>query len=70
MSFLEKKNSLTDEEVDELLYYYEQGINVGKEETIVKCISNMINFNIDLDTISKITELPIKIVKQYKNLSN
>ena len=36
---------LKDEEINELLYYYEQGINIGKEETILKIINNLIGLN-------------------------
>ena len=32
--FVEKKSNLTEEEISELLYYYQQGIDIGKEETI------------------------------------
>ena len=32
--FILKKSHLTENEINELLYYYKEGINIGKEETI------------------------------------
>jgi len=50
-SFIEKKSYLTDEEINELLYYYQQGIEIGKEETTLSIINNLIKLNIDKDII-------------------
>ena len=40
--FILKKSHLTENEINELLYYYKEGINIGKEETMTKLINNMI----------------------------
>ena len=50
-SFIEKKSYLTNEEINELLYYYQQGIEIGKEETTLSIINNLIKLNIDKDII-------------------
>lgn len=52
-NFIKMKSNLTEEEINELLYYYEQGINIGKEETTLKIINNLIRLNFDKTTISK-----------------
>lgn len=64
-NFIEKKSHLTEDEINELLYYYEQGINIGKEETIVKIINNMINLSFDIETIAKIVNKTPNKVKNY-----
>ena len=53
--FIDKKKNLTEEEINELLYYYQQGIEIGKEETINSIIYQLNDLNIDIDIISKIT---------------
>ena len=50
-SFIEKKSYLTNEEINELLYFYQQGIEIGKEETTLSIINNLIKLNIDKDII-------------------
>ena len=50
-SFIEKKSYLTNEEINELLYYYQQGIEIGKEETTLSIINNLIKLNIDKEII-------------------
>ena len=66
-NFIQKKKSLKEEEINELLYYYEQGINMGKEEIKLKVINNMIALNFDIDVISKILNISIKNVRNYLN---
>ena len=66
-NFIQKKKSLKEEEINELLYYYEQGINMGKEEIKLKVINNMIALNFDIDVISKILNISIKNVQSYLN---
>ena len=56
-NFIERKSNSTIEEVNELLYYYEQGIEIGKEDTILSIINNLINLNYDNETISKIVNI-------------
>ncbi len=64
-NFIERKSHLTENEINELLYYYQQGINIGKEETIVKVINNMINMSFDVEVIAKIVNQSPNKVKQY-----
>ena len=63
--FILKKSYLKENEINELLYYYKEGINIGKEETMTKLINNMIKYSIDLETISKITNKNSNQIKQY-----
>ena len=63
-SFIEKKANLTNEEVNELLYYYQRGIDIGKEETKLSIINNLIKLNIDKETISKIINIDISKLEQ------
>ena len=65
--FILKKSHLTENEINELLYYYKEGINIGKEETMTKLINNMIKYSLDLKTISKITNKKLTQIKQYLN---
>ena len=65
--FILKKSHLTENEINELLYYYKKGINIGKEETMTKLINNMIKCSLDLKTISKITNKKLTQIKQYLN---
>lgn len=65
--FIQKKKKLNEEEINELLYYYEQGINIGKEEIRLKVINNMINSKFDIDVISKILNINKKNIKKYLN---
>ena len=65
--FILKKSHLTENEINELLYYYKEGINIGKEETMTKLINNMIKCSLDLKTISKITNKKLTQIKQYLN---
>ena len=65
--FIQKKKNLNEEEINELLYYYEQGINIGKEEIRLKVINNMINSKFDIDVISKILNINKKNNKKYIN---
>ena len=44
-SFIEKKVNLTEDEINELLYYYQQGIEIGKEESTLSIINNLIKLN-------------------------
>lgn len=64
-NFIEKASNLTEEEINELLYYYQQGIDMGKEEILVQVINNLNNLNITIETISEVTQLPISKIKQY-----
>lgn len=66
-SFIEKKSYLTDEEINELLYYYQQGIDVGKEDTTLTIINNLIKLNIDKNSISKIVNISESKLNQLLN---
>lgn len=48
---------LNENEINELLYYYEQGIIIGKEEIILKVIDNMKKLNFDTNIIKTILEV-------------
>lgn len=63
-SFIEKKSYLTDEEINELLYYYQQGIDIGKEEVKLSIINNLIKLNIDKETISKAVNIDCNKLEQ------
>lgn len=65
--FIEKKKKLNENQIDELLYYYEQGISMGKEEIILKIINNMINLKFDIETISKILNISKSKINNYLN---
>ena len=65
--FILKKSHLTENEINELLYYYKEGINIGKEETMTKLINHMLKCSLDLKTISKITNKKLTQIKQYLN---
>ncbi len=66
-NFIQKKANLTDSEVNELLYYYTQGIEMGKEEATLSIINNLISLNMDNNTISKIVNLDEKKIEQLIN---
>ena len=66
-NFVEKKAVLSDDEVNELLYYYKHGIEVGKEEILIKVINNMVNMSFSMDVISKVVDKKPKEVKLYIN---
>lgn len=65
--FIQKKSHLSEDEINELLYYYEQGISIGKEDVLLTVINNMIKLNFDTKTISKITNKSEKQVLNYLN---
>lgn len=66
-NFIEKKRNLNESQINELLYYYEQGINMGKEETILKVIDNMNDLQFDIKIISKILNMSESEIKNYLN---
>ena len=66
-NFVEKKAILSDEEVNELLYYYRHGVEVGKEEVLIKVINNMVNMSFSIDVISKVVDKKPKEVRLYIN---
>lgn len=67
LNFIETTSNLNDKEINNLLYYYQQGINIGKEEILVQVVNNLNNLQFDLEEISKITNLSINKIKQYIN---
>jgi len=66
-NFIERKADLTSEEINELLYYYEQGIEVGKEETTLSIINNLITLNFDRNMISSIVNISEAKIQQLLN---
>jgi len=66
-SFIEKKANLSTEEINELLYYYQQGIDIGKEDTVISIINNLINLEFDKSTISKIVNISEEQLNQLLN---
>lgn len=66
-NFINKKEKLNEFEINELFYYYKQGIEMGKEEMAMKIINNMQNLNFDDNEIAKIVNISPKKVKQYLN---
>ena len=65
--FIKKKSRLSEDEINELLYYYEQGINIGKEEILLTVINNMINLKFDKNTIAKIINKKENTIENYLN---
>jgi len=64
---MQKMTNLKDAKVNELLYYYQQGINVGKEETTLKVINNLIGLDFDKTIISKIVNIEEDKIEQLIN---
>ena len=64
---IKTKSNLTEEQVNELLYYYEQGISVGKEETKLKIINNLISLDFEKSIISKIVNVDENKLEQLIN---
>lgn len=58
---------LNESEINELLYYYEQGIIIGKEEIILKVIDNMKKLNFDTSIIKNILEVDQNTIENYLN---
>lgn len=58
---------LNENEINELLYYYEQGIIIGKEEIILKVIDNMKKLNFDTNIIKTILEVEQNTIENYLN---
>ena len=65
--FKQKKSHLSEDEINELLYYYEQGINIGKEEILLTVINNMINLKFDKNIIAKIINKKENTIENYLN---
>ena len=65
--FIQKKSHLSEDEINELLYYYEQGINIGKEEILLTVINNMINLKFDKSIIAKIINKKETAIENYLN---
>ena len=63
-SFFEKKANLSEIEINELLYYYQQGIDIGKEEMTLVVINNLLKLDIDKDLISKIVNISLEKIEQ------
>ena len=66
-NFITKTKILNEDEINELLYYYKEGINIGKEEILTKLINNMIKYSLDYKLICKITNKNLNQIKKYLN---
>lgn len=55
---------LKEDNTKTLSYYYQQGFEIGKEEATLKLINNMALSNINNETISKITEIPLETINE------
>lgn len=64
-NFIQKKNELNESEIKELLYYYKQGIIMGKEEMLLTILNNLVKYHFDLNIISKITNKTKKEILNY-----
>ena len=64
-NFIQKKNELNESEIKELLYYYKQGIIMGKEEMLLTILNNLVKYHFDLNMISKITNKTKKEILNY-----
>lgn len=64
-NFIQKKNELNENEIKELLYYYKQGIIMGKEEMLLTILNNLVKYHFDLNIISKITNKTKKEILNY-----
>ena len=56
---------IEDLSTDKISYYYKQGFEIGKEETLFYLVNKMVINNIDKDTISKITNLPLEVINDF-----
>lgn len=64
---IKTKNNLDEEQINELLYYYQQGINIGKEETKLKIINNLISLEFDKSIIAKVVNINENKIEQLIN---
>ena len=64
-NFIQKKSHLNTDEINELLYYYKQGITMGKEELMLSIINNMIELDFDTKVIAKVVN---KTEKEILNI--
>lgn len=64
-NFIQKKSHLNTDEINELLYYYKQGITMGKEELMLSVINNMIELDFDTKVIAKVVN---KTEKEILNI--
>lgn len=66
-NFVEKKAVLSDDWSQNYCIIINHGIEVGKEEILIKVINNMINMSFSMDVISKVVDKKPKEVKLYIN---
>ncbi|MEG2322009.1 MAG: hypothetical protein RSB71_00770 [Bacilli bacterium] len=65
--FIEKTTNYDEKTMDELIYYCQQGIAIGKEEATLDILYKMVECNIDKDLILKITGFnPDEVVSSVK----
>lgn len=62
--FLQNVQSNQFDEIDEHLYYYYQGLNIGKEETKIEIALALFRHNIDLETIANVTQISLETLEQ------
>ena len=59
--------NLNEDQINELLYYLKQGINIGKEEATLKIINNLICLDFEKSIISKIVNIDENKIEQLIN---
>ncbi len=52
--------------ISDSLFCYEQGLEMGKEETLTMIVNNLVELDIDINTISQITDIPLEILTDIK----
>ena len=65
-SFLESVNQNNLDNIDEILYYYGQGFEMGKEETAFIFANRLLELNVDEKIIIAVTKLSKKEIEQIK----
>lgn len=53
--------------MEESLYYYRQGFEMGKEEAQIEIAHVLKDLGLDKKTISKVTNIPLKTIQQIVN---
>lgn len=62
--FLENVNNNHLEGMEEHLYYYNQGLEIGKEEAKIEIAINLFHLKIDKTTIAKVTDISLETLEQ------
>lgn len=65
MNFKTIMEDLTENDTEKILYYFNQGFEIGKEEAIHCLVNKMSLSNISIEEISNITNLPLNEVSNF-----